>query len=116
LIAHPQHVIPVAADFQRWDCGLVTNRKTGRKLGGRQHRVLQGQRRLASCLELPHVLDRQAEVADEHGDQQTVLGADPPGNPKLEPQCDVARAGKDGDDAARLSWGIGGFDGLNSQR
>ena len=68
-IAHPQHGEPVTADFQRWDRGLVTNRETGRKLGGRQHRVLQRSATSASCLELPHVLDRQPEVADEHGDQ-----------------------------------------------
>ncbi len=103
MIADRQYVVPVAADFERRHRRLVADREAGRKFGGRQHRVLQGERGLAGGLELPHVLDRQPEVTDQHGDQQAVLAADPSGYPKLEPQGDTSAAGEDGDDAFGLS-------------
>ena len=116
MVADAQHVIPVAADFERRHRGLVANREAGRKLGGRQHGVLQGERGFPGGLELSDVLDRQPEVADQHGDQQAVFTADPSGHPKLEPQGDTAPAGEDGYDSTRLAWGIRTFDRLDSER
>ncbi len=116
MIADPHHVIPVAADLQRRDCGFVADREAGRKLNRCQHRVLQRQRRFACGLELAHVLDCQAQVTDEHSYQQPIFRADPARYPKFEPQRDVATAGEHRDDSGCHARVVRLLDRLHRER
>ncbi len=79
VVADGQHVVPVAADFQRRHRGLVPHGEARRQFGRREHRALQRQRRVTGELELADMLHRQAEVSDKGGDELPVLRADPAG-------------------------------------
>ena len=116
MFADWQHVIPIATDLQWRDSGFVAYDKARWRLHGGQHRALQGQRCLAGTLKLTDVLQGQTEVADEHGDQQPILRADPPRRAKLQPHGEVSCTGEHRDQSLCLSGIVRPINRLGRQR
>jgi hypothetical protein len=78
LARQRDHVVPVAADFERGNRRGVPRGEPVRELGGGEDRVLEGERDGASLLVIPRLGQDLGQVAGEDREQFPYFGADRP--------------------------------------